>query len=191
MNVKHLRSFLCEISGSLLLAVPGLVTADSPLDIGWFIEAGISTVDSSRDVGGFSLDGDENGWQLGLGYSLNRYFSVKADYHDLGQGHYASTCPPPNVCPIQNVDRVDIEAFALSATGRLAVTPAIDVYAKLGVTSWNSDFRQFQHDESEVGLLYGAGVGVDLSAALRLNVQYDLYDFDVNAAAVSLAWRFR
>ena len=191
MNLKTLRVIFCGAAGGLCLGAPALATAESAVDSGWFVEAGIVTAESSRDVGGFAIDGDETGWQLGFGYTFSRIFSLQATYHDLGRDHFATTCPPPLICVTQNVDSVDIDGYSLSTTLRWPITRIVDLYAKLGVANWHTDFGQFQNDRSDTGLLFGAGLGVNVARDWRLGVEYDRHDVVVDAVGVSVTWQFK
>lgn len=189
MNVTLLRSFVWEVTGTLLLVIPSAVLADPDGD--WFVEAGLVNVNSSRSVGGFAVNGEETGWQLGGGYAFNEIFSVKASYHALGKGHFAASCPPPNVCLIQNFDRVDIDGFSFSATASWPITSMLDVYGEVGILSWDTDFHQFILDESGEDLLYGVGLGVNFSPKWRFSLQYVDLGFDVTAAGIGLTHRFQ
>lgn len=190
MYTKLLRSFGWEIAASLLLGVPAGVLAEPDDDRGWFIEAGLLDVDASRDVSGFIVDGAETGWSFGAGYAFNAKLALQASYHDLGEGHFATSCPPPDICPIQNFDRVDLDGVSFSALGRWPITPRIDVYGKVGIMSWDSDFQSFALDESGEDLLYGLGLGVNLTPAWQLNLKYEAFGFDVDTAGIGISRRF-
>jgi hypothetical protein len=85
-----------------LLLLAGPVVAETPGQ-GWFVEADISDVDASGVISGFTVDDDDIGASIALGFAFNRYFSVQVGYEDLGS-YLATDCPPPLLCLVTNFE---------------------------------------------------------------------------------------
>jgi len=111
------------------LCLPSLTVAEPVQPAGWFVEASVARVNSSAELSEFTVDSDDAGLTLGLGYAFNRYVQVQASDADLGE-HSATDCPPPRLCIFQNSDSVDFEVFALAAQGTLPLPDYFDVYAR-------------------------------------------------------------
>ncbi len=173
-----------------MLGTSAVLPAETVVDGSWFIEAGVSNASSSLESAEFAVDGDETGWTLGVGYSLNRLLAVQVAYHDLGSGHAATDCPPPNVCLVENLDTVDISGYSLAATGSYPVTDAFDVFGRVGLMSWDVDFDNFARDASGEDVLFGVGVAYTFADSWRLSLQYEDYGFDVDSASVGISRRF-
>lgn len=190
MNTSLLRSSSWAMAGSLLLAMPSALLAETQFSSNWFVEAGLANVDASRTVSGFTIDGDKTGWLFGVGYALNRNFSLKANYHDLGDRHFATDCPPPNLCIVENLERVDLDGFSFSAIGSVPLTAMLDVYGKVGILTWDAKFQGSAQDKSGEDVLYGAGLGVNFWRNWRLNLEYERSSFDLDSTSIGFAYRF-
>lgn len=189
MNSKTIRAFCCEIIGIMMLAISGNVLADAETGGRWYVEARLDENSSALESGAFVVDDEQTGWQLGGGYAFNKYFALQANYHDLGKDHFATDCPPPLVCITQNIDRVDVDGYSFSAIGSWPVTTMIDVYGRIGVLWWDTDFAEFPADESGEDLIFGIGAGFALSPKWRLSLQYDASNFDVDSVGIALSYR--
>lgn len=184
------KSGMGIISIAALLGSPDVPAAGPTDGSGWFVEVGIGSASSSTESGAYVVDGNEDSWSAGVGYSINRYLSLQVAYHDLGHGHFATDCPPPRVCLIANEDRVDIDGIAVSATGSFPITDAIDVFGRVGVMSWDADFDVAANDASDEDVVYGIGVGYSFADTWRITVQYEDYGFDVDSTTVGISHRF-
>jgi hypothetical protein len=177
-------------AGALALVAWPAGAAHASYDTGWFVEAGIRHIESSRAVSDFVVDDEETGWSLGVGYAFTGNFALQADYLDLGRDHFATDCPPPRACLVETTDLVDITGYAVSVVGRWSINELFDVYGKVGVAGWDSDFHQEPLDQSGENLLLGIGCGFNLSPHWRLALQYEDFGFDVESSTLSLSHRF-
>lgn len=190
MKTSIFRPIVLLAARAVVLFASPTVAVEASYDTGWFVEAGIRHVESSRNVSAFVVDDEESGWSLGVGYSFTENFALQADYLDLGRDHFATDCPPPNVCLVENTDLVDISGYALSVVGRWPLTELFDIYGKVGVAGWDSDFHQRPLDQSGENLLLGIGCGFNLSPNWRMALQYEDFGFDVESSTISLSHRF-
>lgn len=190
MSKRVVRFFIVVAAKLIVPALPVVAAVEAHAGTGWFVEAGVRHVESSRRTGQFTVDDEQTGWSAGVGYAFTDHFAVQADWIDLGQDHFATDCPPPNICLVVNSDEVDLTGYALSAVGRWPVGERFDVFGKLGVIGWDSDFDTRPLDQSGEDLLIGIGCGFNVSPHWRLALQYEDYGFDVESSSLNMSYRF-
>lgn len=190
MRTNTFRAVVLLAARAVVIVASPTGAAEASYDNGWYVEAGVRHVESSRGVSAFVVDDEESGWSLGVGYAFTGNFALQADYLDLGRDHFATDCPPPNVCLVENTDLVDITGVSLAVVGRWPITDLFDVYGKVGVVGWDSDFHVRPLDQSGEDLLLGIGCGFNVSPNWRLALQYEDFGFDVESSTLSLSHRF-
>ena len=172
------------------LVLPSLSIAESVRSGGWFIEASVAEINAAAQLSEFTVDGDDSGLTLGAGYAFNPYFELQAAYHDLGR-HAATDCPPPRLCIIANADSVEFNAFSVTAQATWPVSGYVDLYAKTGLMRWDADFAQFDRDDIDTDVVYGAGIGMRFAENWRMNVEYSDADPGLETYGVGMQYRFR
>ena len=190
MSIRVARFSIVVVAKLIAAALPAAGAAEAHADAGWFVEAGVRHVESGRLTGQFAVDDEQTGWSAGVGYTFTDYFAVQADWLDLGRDHFATDCPPPNICLVVNTDEVDLAGYALSAVARWPVSERFDVFGKFGVIGWDSDFDTRPLDQSGENLLIGIGCGFNVSPHWRLALQYEDYGFDVESSSLNASYHF-
>jgi hypothetical protein len=159
----------------------------------------IDDLDELDDAIG-DIDTDDGAWKVFFGWRFNPFFSLEADYIDLGNpranfdvsgsnGNYTS----------------ELAGVAAYAIGTLPIG-IFEISGKLGyyfhdvtinvdldnVGSGNGDV--YDRDDSGEAFVYGVGAGVTLIEHLNVKVEYEMMDIDLVDDAYTLwlsgAWRF-
>ena len=187
MNATTLSRFSL---GCALWIAPGAFVTAAETDRGWSVEADVLDVESMGTVSGFTFQGEESGLSLGLGYAFNRHLAVEANYHQWGE-HFATDCPVPLNCIVQNADGIDVSGLSVLVVGVWPITGKLEVYGKLGAMGWDADFKQFPSDDTGRDAVYGIGIGAWLSPSWRLKLGYEkVDDLDLRYAGLGLTYRF-
>lgn len=185
----YLRAVLLAAS----LQVPGVALS---ADNGFYLGAASSEVSSDYDESvGSSFAGpedDDNGFKVIAGFRPLDAFAIEANYADLGE----TRVPLSLVCitaPCPTEATIDSQALAVSAVGLLAL-PLVDLFARVGVTRWESERQILSSAQKEEGTdpTYGAGAQVRVgSFALRLEYErFDLDDDSVDLVSLGFTYTF-
>lgn len=186
-RVTPVQSGVARLLVLLALLAPAVALAEAP---GFFIEADVRDVDASGEISGFTLDDDDAGASLSLGFAFNRYFSLQVGYHNLGS-HYATDCPPPLVCIVNNVDEVDVSAWSAAATASWPFAENFEVFGTVGAMDWEADFSVFPgRDDSSTDWLYGAGAAWWPTPSWRLGLSWERVDFDFDSIKLAVRYQF-
>lgn len=176
------------IGAGLALAAPAW-SQDEPAERGWSLEANVLAVESSEGNLPLRFDDEEGGAAVAGTYSFSKHFALQGTYYDLGD-HFVTDCPAPICTAVPHEDFAAIRGLSLAAVGSWRVTPAIEIFGKLGVLGTKTDFAFNGYDETDRGALVGAGVGIWATPHWRINVQVERADFDLKSAGVGLSYRF-
>ena len=165
------RSVLCLF----VILVAASMTA-SASDTGFYLGAGVGR--SSIDILDFyptlgeSLETTNSGYKAYGGYRFLKFLAVEAGYTNLGSPQGLEK----NVPEHPEKATVSIKGLDAFAVGIIPVSQVVDVFAKVGFMSWNTDITSVQdgvviYDESASGTdaAYGIGIGfwVGPNVALR------------------------
>jgi hypothetical protein len=175
-----MRKIIGVMATLVLAATIPAAAGDNGLFIGGSV--GQATVDYSQiddELGRIDLSGDDMGYKLFLGYRFLNFFAVQAEYVDLGTAEDAVGTDLGTASA-----EVELTAVDVFGVGFLALGP-IDVFAKVGMVSWDADFSaglgnlsgRISDDGTDPA--YGVGIGVQLGPiAVRGELEY----FDVDNA---------
>ncbi len=146
------------------------------------------------------LDTDDSAYKLFFGWRFNRFFSLEADYIDLGnpRGNFDASGTSGDY-------QLELSGFAGYAIGTLPLG-IFELSGKVGYyfhdVEINVDLDNIGpgngdvigSDESGEALVYGVGAGVTLFDSLNAKLEYELFDVDELDDAYALwltaAWRF-
>lgn len=138
-----------------------------------------------------AVDDTEIGWNVTLGYRINKYVSAELAYYDFGTAsvieRYSADqfpVPAPGPAPLNITVRSNIESFGpgVSLLGTLPLTPSLEIFARGGVLFLDQEverrtnsFRDSRRTGKEVWM---AGAGVQWSFASRwaTRLEYQLTD---------------
>jgi hypothetical protein len=159
-------------------------------DNGFYVGAGVGQgYVKVNDVGNLGLDdfkGDDTGFKVIAGYRVFKIFAIEANYVDLGSAK--DTVAGVNV----NADTTGIDAFAV---GVLPI-PFVDLFAKVGVISWDQDVdisNIASSGDSGTDFAYGIGAGFAFGAA-ALRAEYERFEIpdtdSVDMISLSFTWTF-
>jgi len=175
-NHSYWRSLLVLAS----LIAPG---AASAADNGIYVGLASSDVSSGYALGAFASGqpvDDDRGFKAIVGFRPLDSFAIEANYADLGDtrvplGLACVTTPCPSELSI------DSRAVSVSAVGLFAL-PLVDLYARVGVSRWESKETSFSAQTTEgTDPTYGAGAQVRVGS-FALPMEYERFDFDDDSA---------
>jgi OOP family OmpA-OmpF porin len=165
-----------------------------------FEGAGLTRVESS-------VDSAKPASKLQLGYRLSDHFAVEGGYFDLGKASYRVTTDQRVGADVA----LKISGWSLSGLGVLPLGKKFSLFGRMGVAFSSAKSNSVitipglgssnqRGSGSKTGLLYGAGLGYDITSALSLRGEYEVYDKvgggsfgGVSRAKVwllGMAWRF-
>ena len=176
----------------LLLAVLSCGTAAD--ERGWFLE---QPVTAATELGADLLAPRYNVpdhllLALNAGYRFNASFSLQAKFRGLvtdrsrgfpcADSDYA--CSALEYRPLD-----DTTGYALSLMPSILLHDDLAIYGRLGIQGWNVEANG-NPDLKKRDLLFGIGLGYDVSNPLRLQLEYRSLDLDIKLTSVGFSWRF-
>ena len=132
------------------------------------------------DLDQFDFSASDTSYKVFAGYRFMGYFAVEASYVDFG-----TLSDSTNVIEGTLGVDADLTGYDAFAVGLLPIA-MVDVFAKVGLVSWDADIRAALGGISQLGrdsgtdLVYGLGVQVRFAGlAVRGEVEYfDIADAD-------------
>lgn len=147
---------------------------------GWYAGAGVGQAEYE------GLSDKPTSMKLFLGYSFNPNAAVEFAYVDSGEA-------------TEDTFLGDFKASAdgveVSVVGLLPVNSAVSFLGRLGLFNWDAEFELGGASASDSGtdLTYGLGVQFDISKAVALRGEYQVYDVDgddIDNIGISALFRF-
>jgi len=152
------------IAASLALGASGAYAQET----GWYggLDVGGSHLSGINTDGLDSFDKSDTGFDVNLGYRLNRNFAVEGAYTDLGKFHFSSAA----------VGDGDVKptAVSLSAVGILPLQSNFSLYGKAGVA--HTETKALGVSDTKERLLAGAGVMYDFNRNVYAKAGWDHFD---------------
>ena len=179
------RATIAALLVSCLFAAPAFA-AENGFYVGAGVGQGYVKVDEGDIAGLDDFDGDDTGFKVIAGFRPFKIFAIEANYVDLGSAK-------DNVAGVNvKADTTGIDAFAV---GILPI-PFVDLFAKVGVISWNQDVdisSIASSDDSGEDFAYGIGAGFAFGAA-ALRAEYERFEIphtdSVDMISLSFTWTF-
>jgi len=171
------KGLLCLIGILAVAAIPA-AAADNGFYLGASIGgSSIKVSDFDDELGDLNFSDGDFAYKLFAGYRLMSFLGVEAGYVDLGS-------PSDAVGDDINV-KIGVDGWDAFAVGFLPIGP-VDVFAKLGLISWDANIRAafeniVEHDsDSGTDVAWGLGVALRLgSLAVRAEGErFELGDAD-------------
>jgi OOP family OmpA-OmpF porin len=148
---------------SLAAIAPQAAAADN----GFYIGAGITQTEFDiDDIGSGELD--DNAFKVIVGFRPLNWLAVEVNYMDLGEAEF------------EDGSDVSIESTAITASALfIKEWQVIDIYARLGMANWNSDFDAPGGSLSEDGWepTYGLGIGAHFGS-FGLRAEWEQFSND-------------
>jgi len=188
-----LNNKLSIVAGVLMLAMLS-DTAIAQSDFYVFGTFGNTNSDISFNAQN-RIDGDNDSYALGAGYTVNRNFSLEAAYQDFGSQNATTTCPPGFSCVglvLPLLTKADLTAYSLSVIGSIPLTDRFDVFGQVGIASWDVDFKGISSafDTSGEDLLYGAGLRWSIDDHWKVSAEYGKVDLGFDTAGIGVSYHF-
>jgi hypothetical protein len=189
----------------LFAAVPlSSLAQEEPLRFAqWYAGGGLSFAEiTAGSFGGINNGSDDaelsTGSVITAGYEISRHVAIEAGYLDTGTLRYSGRrgfiCRASELCDV-SVEQ-EASALTLSGVGILPLSDVWEIYAKLGLASWEAvskqAFRSPSGSLSATGLvdldgtdvLFGFGIGAWLNPGLRVRLGYE--SFSTNDALLAV-----
>lgn len=194
---RNLTSSVC-LGALALMSVAAQANTEQT---GFYAVANLSHADVERGVGAVDrIDGNNTGYALGLGYSVNRHLAVQATYRDFGEFGATVGCPIDVFCVADttisvapfSTDKVSIDGYTLELVGTMGLRDwPVGVSGKIGMMSWDTDWRtNSQLDESANNLLVGVGAHWTPVPRLRWQLDYERIEMDAQTISSGITVRF-
>jgi hypothetical protein len=153
------KGLLCLI-GILAVAATPAAAADNGFYLGASIGgSSIKVSDFDDELGDLNFSDGDFAYKLFAGYRLMSFLGVEAGFVDLGS-------PSDAVGDDINV-KIGVDGWDAFAVGFLPIGP-VDVFAKLGLISWDANIRAASENIVEYDSDSGTDVAWGLGVALRL-----------------------
>lgn len=191
------------LTAALLLGLAVLLLAPAAKADGLYFVGKLGSTDTNVDVGsGLTqvLDGDDNSTSFGLGLKLGNYLVFQAEYYDLGNvPGFGSACAFDEPVCIAVALPVEADSSAISVTWlpHFDLTRNLQVYAKLGFISWDTDISaveeagsQFIEEYSDEDLVYGAGLRLQIPGPVDGFAEYERIADSFDTVAIGATWGF-
>jgi OOP family OmpA-OmpF porin len=165
----------------VVLATAGPASARNGIFVGGSVGRTSLSIDRfDLDLDQFDFSASDTSYKILAGYRFMGYFAVEASYVDFGTLS-DSTDTIEGTLGVE----ADLKGYDAFAVGLLPIA-MVDVFAKVGLVSWDADIRTALGSISELGsdsgtdLVYGLGVQVRFAGlAVRGEVEYfDIADAD-------------
>jgi len=180
MNRVYARGLVAGAVAVLILAA-GPASAKNGFYVGGsFGQTTLKIDDLSLDLEEFDYKADSTSYKIILGYRFMGFLAVEGSYVDFGDLSDSIDTIEGNVSVA-----TDLKGFDAFAMGMLPLGIA-DIFAKVGLVSWDSDIRAAIGElieldsRSGTDLVYGIGAQVRFKGlAVRAEVEYfDIADAD-------------
>jgi hypothetical protein len=127
------------------------------------------------------FDGTDSAWKIYAGYNFLKFFGVEGGYVDFG-------------APDDNGVDVDATAWDAFAKGMFGIGP-LDLFAKVGIASWDADFHVGPGSFSDSGSDPAYGIGAEFHFShVGVRGEWELFDVDhtdnVYLFTLGANWRF-
>lgn len=159
---------------SLLMAASSAMAATPGHYAG--VSLGQTELTNPEQIETLVVDKTDTSYKLYMGYQLSENFALESFYTDLGDMKLA------------NDKELGADAFGFSVVASYPVNAAIDVYGKLGMSSWQTD------DATEDGKDAVYGVGTSFTEGdITLKAEYErfqLNDTEIDSTSVSIQYNF-
>jgi OOP family OmpA-OmpF porin len=141
------------------------------------------------------IDGDNDSYALGAGYTFNRNFSLEAAYQGFGSQNATTDCPPDFACSglvLPLLTTADLTAYSLSVIGSIPLTDRFDVFGQVGIVSWDVDYKGISSafDTSGEDLIYGAGLRWSIDDHWKVFAEYGRVELDLDTAGIGVSYHF-
>lgn len=214
-----MKSFKTAALAAGLAAFAALSTQAADFNLqGWYVGADVGQshygqkgdgLDGAFANRGFSssssIDTNDTGWGLNVGYQFNKWFAVEGGYIDLGKFDFASNLPASSPSAISG--RVKSEGARLTAVGIIPLDHGFSLYGKAGIfdlrtklEAASSTGADLGSSHSKTGGTFGVGASYDITKSISARVGWDRFmnandssntgKADIDLVSAGLVYRF-
>jgi hypothetical protein len=177
-----MRKAIVFAAALLTLPVLPAVAADNGFYLGGSIgQANLKIDDLSNGISTADFDADDMAWKLIAGIRPLDWLGVEAAYVNFGE---------PEDTVLGQKLQAEGDGISAFAVGFLPTGP-VDLYAKLGLISWDSKISG-TFDDDGTDLAYGVGAQFRvLGLSIRAEYEkFDVSDVDLDMISVGLTYTF-
>ena len=167
---------------TLLSALVLLVAFGSSHAQGYFAA---SFGQTSPDDDGFD---DSNGYRITVGYNVNPNVAVEGSYTYAGEfdadDDLLAALSFFTGVPVEDAS-VEVDGIEFAVVGKVPLSDTASIFGRAGIYMWDADFDfdlgpLGSGSDSDDGTdpFFGAGVSINISPTVSLNLEYVLYDVD-------------
>lgn len=183
-----------KLSVTILISIFALFSEVVTAQSGLYISGAFGNSNSDVALDGINrVDGDDSSYALGVGYTFNRNVSFEASYQNLGTHNGQTNCPPEFACLIiPLLAEAELTGISMSLIGSYPVTERLDAYGKIGLLSWDVDFKDISSafDDSGEDLLYGVGLNWSIDDQWKIFVEFSQVDLDIDTTSMGVQFHF-
>ncbi|UCG71893.1 MAG: outer membrane beta-barrel protein [Chromatiales bacterium] len=184
-----MRLILIAVLGGLLLANSAAAqSSQNPLDTrifknGWWVGGGVGW--SDLDADDITLDDDDFGFNVGIGYQFLNYFGANVRYRNLGE--FSDQINPGS----GDVD-VDVDGWSAGLSAGYPITQRIAPVIGLGYYDFDFDAGSGIEDNDSQGIYVSGGIATQIGrVVIQPNlIWYDVDDYDLYGVEVNVFWKF-
>lgn len=159
-----MRKFLLSLTVILVATAAPASAVENGFFIGGSIGgSSLEVRDVDEDFGAFRFSDGDTAYKLFAGIRFLNFLAVEAGYLDLGD-------PTDIIASIEGDElevQIGVQGWDAFAVGLLPIGP-VDLYAKIGVVSWEADIRAAYNDLRDTDSDSGTDAAYGLGVALRL-----------------------
>lgn len=176
-----MRKAILLSAGVLLGLNAPAFAADNGIYLGGSIGRSNVEIDDIGGIGAADFEGDDTGYKLIGGIRPLDWFAVEASYVNFGEVEDTVAGTPL---------RAEGDGISAFAVGFFTLGP-VDVFAKGGLISWDTQLAGFDADGTD--LAYGVGAQFRL-LGLSVRAEYEMFDADdvdeLNMLSIGVTYTF-
>jgi len=129
----------------------------------------------------FDVSGDHTDTVLGagIGFGVSNNLAFEISYNDFGEAS------EKDILSIGDKASVEANAVSLAAVGKLPIDSSFQIFGKLGLDIWNTDFSYrdgfVSGSDSDDGtdLFYGVGASFSITESTDIHIEYQAHSFKI------------
>ncbi len=178
-----------------LLISFGLFGAACAEEPGWFVERPGQDFRGALNSNFLQPTGDlaDNGlMSLRAGFRFSKNFTLSAalDEYLLDSTRLKGCLATDFVCQSARERAIDFgAAYGFTLAPALYLDHDLSLYGHLGVRGWDLQVGG-ENAVTRRELMFGVGVGYDISNPFRLQLEYRAMDLDIKLTSIGFTWRF-
>ena len=173
----------------------------------WYVGIGVgqsthsnNDIDSLKSVGA-SIDDDDTGYKIFVGYNFNPFFAAEGFYADLGEATTSYTHGSGDYSA-----KTSVKTFGFGVKVKYPVYQYFEPFAKLGVHTWDAEGSTTHNNsnkplgsttskiEDGTNFYYGIGFNVPVHKKVDIIFEWERYELgsygETDMTTISAAYKF-